>query len=122
LSAQSLGFDHVEAQLHGAGLDRGGGEDAPAADGGIGSGEDRTDAVLGFGEGLESGHCGIRGSGEDDIHAMDSTGSPPGHSDRGSSMRTRTCGCFFAERDAIISATRVPTRSPAEIGYAATAR
>src|SRR5699024_12651054 len=44
------------------------------------------------------------------------------HSDRGSSMRTRTCGCFFAERDAIISATRVPTRSPAEIGYAATAR
>src|SRR5699024_11607759 len=38
------------------------------------------------------------------------------HSDRGSSMRTRTCGGFFAERDAIISASRVPTRSPAEIG------
>src|SRR5699024_3739921 len=86
LSAQSLGFDHIEAQFQGAGLDRRGGEDAPAADGSIGSGEDRTDAVLGFGEGLESGHCGIRGSGEDDIHAMDSTGCPPGHSDRGSSM------------------------------------
>ncbi|SIJ54313.1 Uncharacterised protein [Mycobacteroides abscessus subsp. abscessus] len=47
---------------------------------------------------------------------VDSTPCPAPHSDRGSSMRTRTCGSFFAERAAVISASRAPTAGPAAMG------